>query len=171
MARSAVSSGPRSAQQPATWPLIATAGTERMPSCFARSATSFFFMSNTVTSQEVQARRVTRSMVSWHIGQPALKTSTLRFAFIKISLQISNSGNTCRTITSRFSLSARPSVPQRSGDQYRHSSVHGDVGVKREFPYQEHSRRRETQPQGAVASASRCPPTQRNQRHKQKRRG
>jgi len=58
---------------------------EWMPSSFARFATFGAFMSRTVTSHEEQATRFTMSMVSWHTGHPALKTSILRMSVIVTS--------------------------------------------------------------------------------------
>ena len=81
-ARSVDSSGPRPAQQSANSPSTATAGTERIPNPRARPATSGSFMSSTFTSQEGQATRLTKAMVSSHAGQPALNTSIFRFALI-----------------------------------------------------------------------------------------
>ena len=57
--RSAASFGPRPVQHSASLPSMTTAGTERMPKCCARLATSGFFMSKIVMSHEGQAIRRT----------------------------------------------------------------------------------------------------------------
>jgi len=58
-ARNPASSVPRPAQQSANLPLTTTAGTERMPSVRARSATALSHISSTLTSHEGQAMRLT----------------------------------------------------------------------------------------------------------------
>lgn len=81
-ARSVASSGPRPAQQSASWPLITTAGTERTPKLLARRATSGCRMSSTVTSQEGHAICLTSVTVSSHTEHPALKISIVRLVTI-----------------------------------------------------------------------------------------
>src|SRR5262249_29249799 len=83
-ARSTASSGPRPVQQSANLPSITTAGTDLIPSVFARLATFGSFMSSTLTSQEGQAMLLTRATVSWQAGH--LKTSTFRLLAILQSL-------------------------------------------------------------------------------------
>src|SRR6266478_1368506 len=73
--RRTCSSGPRPAQHPASLPSTTTAGTLRTPYCFALEATSDFCMSWITTSCEDRTRRLTTSIVSLHVEQPALKTS------------------------------------------------------------------------------------------------
>src|SRR5260370_19435651 len=84
-ARSVSISGPREEQQSISLPSITTAGTLRIPKCRARSATSGFRVSRTVTSQDGQADFLTSSIVSKQQGQPALKTSIFLFIGISIS--------------------------------------------------------------------------------------
>lgn len=76
--RSVASSTPRPLQHAANRPSTTTAGTLRIPSAFARLATSMLFISWTITSQEGHAAALTISIVSWHAPQPALNTSILR---------------------------------------------------------------------------------------------
>jgi hypothetical protein len=68
-------SGPRPAQQPANSPSMTTAGTDLIPSAFARSATDGSFMSRTNTLQDGHAADWISRTASRHIGQPALNTS------------------------------------------------------------------------------------------------
>ena len=63
-----------------------TAGTDRMPSVFARLATLLSFMSCTVTSHDEHATPLMISIASWQAEQPALKTSILRLLAIFDSL-------------------------------------------------------------------------------------
>ena len=81
-ARSVSSSGPRPAQQSARRPSTITAGTDRIPSFFARAATAESFMSSTWTSHEGQPIRRTNSTALRQSGHPALKISTLRLVFM-----------------------------------------------------------------------------------------
>src|SRR5258708_10425584 len=83
--RSAASFGPAPVQQPASLPLIATAGTVLTPYCLAFVATSGLFMSSTSTSHEEQAICWTSFTVSAHAGHPALNTSTFRLLVFMIS--------------------------------------------------------------------------------------
>src|SRR5713101_556473 len=83
--RRTCSSGPRPAQHPANLPSITTAGTLRTPYCFALEATSDFCISWITTSCEDPARRLTTSIVSLHVEQPALKTSIFFFETIVLS--------------------------------------------------------------------------------------
>jgi hypothetical protein len=83
--RKTCSSGPRPAQHPASFPSITTAGTLRTPYRFAWDATSDFCMSWTTTSCEEPASRLTTSMVSLHVVQPALKTSIFFFVAMMFS--------------------------------------------------------------------------------------
>src|ERR687885_2171956 len=85
-ARRVASSTPRPAQQSASVPLITTAGTVRIPKLFARRATSGLCISNTVTSQEGHAIRLTSVTVSSQAGHPALKISIVRLVAIVVSL-------------------------------------------------------------------------------------
>src|SRR5260370_30302136 len=81
-ARRVASSGPRSAQQPASFPSMTTAGTLRTPRCFARSATSRCFISSTAISHEGHAILFTSLIVSSQQPHPALKISTFLLLFI-----------------------------------------------------------------------------------------
>src|SRR5713226_3486326 len=83
--RKTCSSGPRPAQHPPSLPSITTAGTLRTPYCFALEATSDFCISWITTSCEDPARRLTTSIVSLHVEQPALKTSIFFFEIIVLS--------------------------------------------------------------------------------------
>jgi hypothetical protein len=83
-ARRVASSTPCPAQQSASMPFITTAGTLRIPKLCARRATSGLCISNTVTSHEGHATRLTRVTVSSQAGHPALKISIVRFAAIVV---------------------------------------------------------------------------------------
>src|SRR5262249_50723189 len=72
-------STPLPAQQPASFPLIATAGTLRTPKRLALAAPLFLCISRTVTSQDSQASFFTSSIVCLHAEHPALNISILRF--------------------------------------------------------------------------------------------
>jgi hypothetical protein len=80
-ARSTTISGPRPEQQPASSPLIATAGTDRTPSAFARSATFDCFISSTVTTHDGEAVFLISVIISSQHTHPALKASIFRFGF------------------------------------------------------------------------------------------
>src|SRR5262249_19571460 len=86
-ARRVASSTPRPAQQSASVPLITTAGTLRIPKLFACRATSGLCISNTVTSHEGHAIRLTSSTVSSQAAHPALKISIVRLVAIVVSFQ------------------------------------------------------------------------------------
>jgi hypothetical protein len=73
VAHKAILSTPWPTQHSANLPLTATAGTDLIPNSVARAVTALSCISSTLISQEAQAIRLTRSMVSWHTGQPALK--------------------------------------------------------------------------------------------------
>src|SRR5258707_747898 len=79
------SSGPRPAQHEASLPSITTAGTLRTPEVLALVAASDFCMSWTTSSCDEPASRLTSSMVSLQVEQPALKISIFLFVFIVFS--------------------------------------------------------------------------------------
>ena len=66
---------PLPAQQPASVPSMATAGTDLTPNCRTRSVTAGSCIFNTVTSQEGQASSRTFFSAASHKGQPAEKIS------------------------------------------------------------------------------------------------
>jgi hypothetical protein len=72
-------------QQSASLPSITTAGTERIPNPLAHCATSARFMSRMLTSHDGQATWLTSSIVSAHVGHPALNTSISRFIVMILS--------------------------------------------------------------------------------------
>src|SRR5712692_7727094 len=120
--RRTCSSGPRPAQHPGSLPSTTTAGTLRTPYCFALEATSDFCISWITTSCEDPARRLTTSIVSLHVEQPALKTSIfflVAIVFRSFTLSSSNFFFLAFGASSCFATRGpkRPCIPQRSDYQ------------------------------------------------------
>src|SRR5438046_6160311 len=111
-ARSVASCGPL----PTSLPSITTAGTDRMPSCLAISATRGSFMSLIVMSHEGHAILLTSRIVSSQQPHPALKISTFLFCSIQSRSPLMHSIDLNRvwsaTRTHGCFLTARQSIPE-----------------------------------------------------------